>query len=85
MDINLLLDGAVALAIGMFGWIVKGTSDKANKAASDIESLKSRVVNVENQVNDVQEIKVSVGVLQTEIKNINSTLNRVESILIRKT
>lgn len=74
--------GFITFLFGLFGWMFKGTAEKANNAASMAESLKEKVSDLEEGMKTVQDMAVSTGKVEVRVEGIESTVQRIEHHLM---
>lgn len=84
---TIIFGGIITFLMGLFGWVFKSTTTKANDAMSISTDLKRRVDGLEQKLDNLQSIRVSVAKIETkfetETSNIKNTLKRIESHIIR--
>ena len=76
--------GIVTFLVGVFSWLFKTTATKAEDAMANTESLGRRVDTLEEKVDTIQAMEISVAELRVEMKNVVETLKTIEAHILRK-
>ena len=79
--ISHFLDTALAIIIGVFGWIVKKFADRLDK---DEERLTKIEVELATQRERDTDVENRMSGLETTVKEINGKLDRMMEMLMRK-
>ena len=79
--ISHFLDTALALAMGVFGWIFKKFSDRLDK---DEERLTKIEVELATQRERDTAVENRMSGLETTVKEINAKLDRMMEMLMKK-
>lgn len=88
---SIIVGGLMSLLFGLFGWVIKGSADKANdamdkasKTEQNLAAVVERVQRLEETARRIENIRVDIETLKHKSGNIESGVRRLENHILEK-